>query len=80
VITGRLGMIWLSPLYQLWFVISRPVADYFAIHEAAKLRMNRLAIHFFKSAAISANWASAAWRSSTMEFAGAVDMDGKPGG
>jgi hypothetical protein len=37
-------------------------------------------IYRFKSLAISANWARAAWRSSTMEFAGADDMDGKPEG
>ena len=36
--------------------------------------------HFFRSFAIVANCESAAWRSSTMEFAGAGDMDGKPEG
>ena len=34
--------------------------------------------YFFKSVAIVANWASASRRSSTMEIAGAGDMDGKP--
>ena len=36
--------------------------------------------YFFKSAAMVANCESAAWRSSTMEIAGADDMDGKPKG
>ena len=34
--------------------------------------------YFFKSAAIVANCKSAASKSSTMEIAGAGDMDGKP--
>jgi hypothetical protein len=34
--------------------------------------------YFFKSAAIVANCESAASKSSTMEIAGAGDMDGKP--
>src|SRR5438552_1668476 len=38
------------------------------------------ACYFFKSAAIAANCERAASKSSTMEFTGVADMDGKPGG